>query len=293
MHAAPFEYHDPTSLDEVRRLLDRRGPRPALLAGGQSLLPALVARSSEPAALVDLGRIAPLRAIETTADGELEIGAMARYVDLQRSPLVRSAAPLLAAAAGLVGMRAVRTRGTIGGCLAFADPRAELPLALTVLGADVTVSTAEGEWRGPLDDWRPVARRREGDLLLRIHVPPAGPRDASAIRETAPLGRGFATAVVAVRLTGDEHGAIVGATVAAGAVAPTPIELPQVAAALRGRPLADPLGSEAAAVLEAELSALDPPSDLHAGGEHRRHVTTVLARRAIAAAARELRPEGT
>ncbi len=287
MHAAPFEYHDPGSLDEVRQLLDRRGPRTALLAGGQSLLPAMIARRTAPSAVVDLRRIAALRRIDVGAGGTVEIGAMVRHAELERSPLVRSAAPLLSAAAGLVGMRAVRTRGTIGGSLGFADPRAELPLALIVLGAELTVSATDGEWSGPIEQWRPAARRRAGDVLVRVHVPPAAAHEGTAIRETTSLARGFATAAVAVRVRGDAHGTIVDATAAAAALAPTPVVLTEVTDALLGRPLSDPFGGSVAAALAADLAGLDPPSDLHGSGAYRRHAASVLARRAIEDAARK------
>ncbi|HVC65787.1 MAG TPA: FAD binding domain-containing protein, partial [Candidatus Dormibacteraeota bacterium] len=136
MKPVPFEYHRPASLAETFDLLDRYGDDGRLLAGGQSLVPALNLRLAAPRAVIDINRIPDLDAIRVTADG-LVIGALARQEALERSPLVREHAPLIASALPHVGHSAIRARGTIGGSLALADPAAELPACAVALGATI------------------------------------------------------------------------------------------------------------------------------------------------------------
>ncbi|HJR03262.1 MAG TPA: FAD binding domain-containing protein, partial [Methylomirabilota bacterium] len=116
MKPVPFEYHRAATLAETFDLLDRYGDDGRLLAGGQSLVPALNLRLAAPRAVIDINRIPDLDAIRLTGDG-LVIGALARQEALERSPLVREHAPLIAAALPHVGHSAIRARGTIGGSL--------------------------------------------------------------------------------------------------------------------------------------------------------------------------------
>ena len=140
MKPAPFEYAAPTTLDEALSVLSRGDGDARPLAGGQSLVPMLNFRLGGPATLVDLNAIEELAFIEPTADGGLRIGAMTRQVALERDPSVRRAAPLLAEAAPSIAHAQIRTRGTVGGSLAHADPAAELPAVLLALGARVRIA---------------------------------------------------------------------------------------------------------------------------------------------------------
>src|SRR5260370_1603635 len=126
MKPAPFEYHRPTSLAETFDLLDRYGDDGRILAGGQSLVPALNMRLATPRAIIDINRLPGLDAIRMTPEG-LAIGALTRQESLAGSALLREHAPLLAEAAAHVGHEAIRARGTVGGSLALADPPPDLP----------------------------------------------------------------------------------------------------------------------------------------------------------------------
>ena len=128
MKPAPFAYHRPASLEEAFDALARYGPDARILAGGQSLVPALNMRLAQPAAVVDINRVPGLDGIRLAPEG-LVIGALARQEAVLRSPLVARHAPLIAQAMPYVSHLALRTRGTIGGSLALADPAAELPAA--------------------------------------------------------------------------------------------------------------------------------------------------------------------
>ena len=141
MKPAPFEYSAPSSVDEALALLDDEAK---VLAGGQSLVPLLNFRLARPERIVDINRIEELAYIRADEDGTLRIGALARQAELERSQLVAERWPLLAQAVRLVGHPQIRSRGTVCGSVAHADPTAELPVALTALDARFHVRSAGG-----------------------------------------------------------------------------------------------------------------------------------------------------
>ena len=143
MKPAPFEYHRPASLAETFDLLDRYGDDGRILAGGQSLVPTLNMRLVTPRAVIDINRLPGLDAIRATPEG-LEIGALVRQEALERSALVTEHASLIASAIPHVGHAAIRTRGTVGGSLALADPAAELPACAVALEATIRVTGRRG-----------------------------------------------------------------------------------------------------------------------------------------------------
>ena len=146
MKAAAFAYARATSVDEALGLLATHGDRAKVLSGGQSLMPAMNLRLISPELVIDIGEITELRRIALEGN-VLCIGALTRHVDLQRSPEIAAHAPLLAEAVGHVAHPAIRNRGTIGGSLAHADPAAELPACMLVLGATMVVRGKDGERR--------------------------------------------------------------------------------------------------------------------------------------------------
>src|SRR5919108_2229611 len=144
MKPPPFEYDDPTSLDEALGLLAEHGYDAKVLAGGQSLVPLLNFRLARPARLVDINRIGALADL-TRADGRLRIGALTRTATLERSPLVAEHWPILCEAVRYAGHPQIRSRGTVGGSVAHADPAAELPAVLTALDARFVIRSIRGE----------------------------------------------------------------------------------------------------------------------------------------------------
>src|SRR2546428_88895 len=144
MKPPKFDYHAPASLDEALALLRRYGGDAKVLAGGQSLMPLLNFRLSRPAALVDLNRIPSLAYIEER-DGQVRFGAMTRQRTIEFSPLVARRVPLLREATKWVGHLPIRTRGTIGGSIAHADPSAEYPAVLTALDGEGVARGPKGE----------------------------------------------------------------------------------------------------------------------------------------------------
>ncbi len=266
MKPAPFRYAAPDSVPAALELLADEDAR--ALAGGQSLVPMLNFRLARPDLLVDLNPLAELAGIERTGDGGLRIGAMTRQADLLRSPTVRAGWPLLHQAASHVGHAAIRTRGTVGGSVAHADPAAELPVALTALDARFRVRSAAGErvvaatdfFRGAL-----TTALQTGELLVAIEVPPAPPGARMVFAEHARTHGDFALAGVAVVQAPGGHAAVV--LLGAG---PVPVRVAAAERALAGG--APP--PEVAALAAAGVT-----------DDHRRAVIASLTRRALDGAA--------
>jgi CO/xanthine dehydrogenase FAD-binding subunit len=195
---APFEYVAPRTVQEALELL--AAPDARVLAGGQSLVPLLNFRLARPERLVDINRIDEL-ALLRRAGGVLHIGATVRQAALERSPLVARHWPLLAQAVRHVGHAATRSRGTVAGSVAHADPRAELPVALTALGARFHLRSAAGArtlTAGELFQGALTTAIADGELLERIEVPPLPAGARTGFAEYARTHGDFAQAAVAV-----------------------------------------------------------------------------------------------
>ncbi len=175
MKPAPFEYFRPSSLDEALATMAAHAGEAKALAGGQSLVPAMNFRIAQPAVLVDLNGISGLGGIEATTGG-LRVGALTRHRTLERSADVREAAPLVADTMPLVAHVPIRTRGTLGGSLAHADPAAELPAVMLALDAAIEVRSQSGRRTIPRRRvlHRPLCHRaRAGRVDHRGHDPEA------------------------------------------------------------------------------------------------------------------------
>lgn len=228
--AAPFDLVVAASVGDAVEAL--AGERPArVLAGGQSLVPLLVARAVRPTVLVDVND-AGLDgiAVDHTA-GLLRMGATVRQRTVERDPTIRRWAPLLAAAAAWVGHPPIRHRGTLGGSLAHADPAAELPAAVVALGGSVTLRAVAGTRVLTAADLAtgPFATVLAPDeLVAEVAVPLAGPRAGAAFCEWAPRHRDRAEAGVGVAVEADAGGACTGARGATCGVTPRPVDLTDV-----------------------------------------------------------------
>jgi CO/xanthine dehydrogenase FAD-binding subunit len=262
---APFEYVAPRSLEEAISLLGDDDTQ--VLAGGQSLMPLLNLRLARPARLVDINRIPGLGVLRR-GDGTLRIGATVRQAALERSALVAHRWPLLAQAARHAGHVAVRTRGTVAGSAAHADPSAELPAALTALGAHFELRSAAGTrtlvadefFQGPL-----TTALAPGELLVSIDVPALKPGARTAFAEFARTRGDFATAGAAVVLARG-HAAV--AVLGNGS---HPVRAARAEAALVD-------GASAAEAAELAAATIEHP--------HRRALVAELARRALVQAGR-------
>jgi aerobic carbon-monoxide dehydrogenase medium subunit len=298
MKPVPFEYHRPASLGEAFDLLDRYGDDGRILAGGQSLVPALNLRLAAPRAVIDINRVPDLDAIRVTPEG-LVIGALVRQEALERSPLIREHAPLIAAAMPHVGHSAIRARGTIGGSLALADPAAELPACAVALGATIRAGRRGGTRDIAADDFfRGIytTALAPGEIVTGILVPrPAGWR--WDFEELARRHGDFALAGLAagVQLAGG-HAAVEGRGAAEGepsgygrgvtvdsrlvffGVGTRPVRARRAEAALAGRRADAETLAAAGRALDGDL---DPPGDVHGSPALRRHLARVLLARVV------------
>ncbi|GAA1871536.1 xanthine dehydrogenase family protein subunit M [Pseudonocardia ailaonensis] len=284
MKPAPFEHWAPTSVDEAVKILsglDDPGDA-KVMAGGQSLMPLLNLRLSQPAHIVDLNAVTGISEVYRERD-TLVVGAMCRQRTAERSEDVAAAVPLVVEALTNVGHPAIRNRGTVGGSIAHADPAAELPTVALCLDAELVAQGPGGERRIAAADFFDgflSTALGEQEILTAVRFPVDGPGCGSAFAEVARRHGDFAMAGVAVhvRLSGDT---IAEARIAVSGVALTPVRAADAEAALRG---ATPGDEAFAAAAAATSAALDPASDLHASGAYRTHVAGVLVRRALATA---------
>jgi carbon-monoxide dehydrogenase medium subunit len=271
-------------LDEALALLQEHGEDARPLAGGQSLVPLLSFRLARPSHLVDLAGISELGSIGVE-DGHLAIGAMVRERAAERSDDVRRLAPLLAQALPLIGHPAIRSRGTIGGSLAHADPAAELPAVALLLDAELVAQSRDrGRRTITAADFFIgfFTTALEPDEILtevRIRRPVAG--TGSAIEEVARRHGDFAMvgAAAMVRL---EDGKIADARVALTGVSDVPVHPTEIGTILDG---AEPTEEAFAAAAEEAAKSLSPPADLHGSSSYRRHLAAVLMRRTLTLAA--------
>jgi carbon-monoxide dehydrogenase medium subunit len=267
MLLAPVEYAKPSTLEDAVRLLSAHDGARAL-AGGQTLTNVMKARVAAPDVLVDLNGLEELRTITRSGDGGLELGAMVTLSALIRSSEVANARPILADVASQIADVQVRNRGTIGGNVCSNDPTNHLPPLVSVLGAAMTIRGAGGERTvGPEEFFLGVYMTAvgPGEVLTKITIPAAeGARDGFA---SVPIGRDGTCIVNAAATVSDGE-----ARIALGCVAAVPVLLSSAA--------------EETAVRQAVQGAeLDPPSDVHASADYRRHLAEVVAVRAVQQAA--------
>ena len=253
-------YARPGSLGEAIELLAADDGARAL-AGGQTLINVMKARAGSPDALIDLAGIEELKGIELGADGTLEIGAMATYTELVESSEAR-ARPIIGEVCAQIADVQVRNRGTIGGNLCTSDPTNHLPPLMAALGAQMTIAGAGGERTVPASEFFLgvyMTAVGVGEVLTKITVP-AGRDDGFAAVTLGVEGTCIASAAASV------NG---GVTIALGCVDAVPVVL-------------HPGSADDDAVREAVRGAnLDPPSDVHASSDYRKHLAEVLAVRAV------------
>ncbi len=277
------EYEAPTTIAEAVDLLAEHEDEASVLAGGQSLIPLMALRLARPAVLIDINGLSELSLVAAT-DGRVAIGAMTREYAAEDSATVGDAVPLLAAALPLIGHEAIRSRGTIGGSLAHADPAAELPAVALALDAEFVVRGRAGERVVPAADWFEgylATSRRPDELLTEVRFPAAGPGTGVAFLEVARRHGDFAIVGLAVSLTLAD-GVISDTRLAFAGVSDVPVRVTEAEDLLAGeRPSAE-LFAEAARVAAA---GLDPPADLNGSSEYRKQVAATLVRRGLRAAA--------
>ena len=283
MYAPEFHYHRAESLADAHRLLAQH-PGAKVLAGGHSLIPMLKLRLAATPALIDIGRIGELRGIARSENG-IRIGALTTHAEVADSEDVRTHAPALTDAAGIVGDPAVRNRGTMGGNIAHADPASDIPTVLVALGATVLTTSPNGERGIPAHEFFTgvmTTALSEDEIIIAVIVPSSDASRSSAyVKFSHPASRyavvGAAAAVTITRARCD------GATVAIGGLVPHARRLPTVEAALVGaRP--DEAAVDAALHSLARDLGDDVSGDLYASAQYRAAMAPVYVKRALTAA---------
>lgn len=282
MKPSPFEYHGPTGLGETLEVLAEAGPHGKVLAGGQSLIPMLNMRLAAPAHLVDINRVAELDTLSADSGG-VRVGALARHATVERSAAAGAAQPLLRQALKLVAHPVIRNRGTVVGSLVHADPSAEMPAVLALLGGSVRLARLGGDrevaaeefFTGPLE-----SALQPGELAVSAFFPALPERSGTAFVEVARRHGDYAVCGLAAVVTVAD-GAVAAARAAYISVAPTPLVL-DLTEAVAG---AEPASADWAAAGDLAAGHADPEADIHASADYRRHLVRVLTARALAEAA--------
>jgi aerobic carbon-monoxide dehydrogenase medium subunit len=271
---APFDYKRASSVDEAVGLLGEHGDDAKLLAGGHSLLPLMKLRLAQPAVLVDIGRIGDLSYVND-GSGTVRIGAMTRHHDVANSAVLREQVPLLAEVAGQIGDPQVRHRGTIGGSIAHGDPASDLPAALLALRATLVARGPGGEREIAADDFFTgflETALAADEVLTEVRVP-SMPGAGWAFEKFNRRAQDWAIVGVAAVLGNGSSGPGVGLV----NMASQPVRAAGVEDALRS-------GSGAADAAARAAEGTEPPGDLNASPEFRRHLAQVLTRRALESA---------
>jgi aerobic carbon-monoxide dehydrogenase medium subunit len=286
MKPAPFGYHRPTDLDEALGAL--AGTKGKVLAGGQSLIPILNMRLAEPADIIDINRLKALAYVRTD-NGGVRIGALARHSEVERDGTTAVRLPILQRALHLVAHPVIRNRGTVVGSLVHADPAAELPAVLRLLGGSLTLARAGGATRtvpagefflGPLE-----SAIEPDELATSAYFPMQPGRTGMDISELSRRHGDFALAGVATLVTVDDERRVDTAKAACFGVGATPV-LVDLSTAVSGLvPGSAPLNPrDWAAASDLVRSTIDPDEDIHATAAYRRHLTGVLTARSLQAA---------
>lgn len=282
MKPAPFKYFAPKTLEEALHLVTEHGFDAKLIAGGQSLIPAMNFRLAQPAILIDLNRISSLFYVEDGDTGGLRIGAMTRQRVLERSALIAERSPLIKETMPFVAHPQIRNRGTIGGSIVHADPAAELPALMLALDAELHAKNGDQARIISAPDFFAglfMTALNPDEILIEITVPPIPPRTGWAFREISRRHGDYALVGVATRITLDEAGNCIQAKIVFLSVGDAPVEAREAEKLLAGETPNEELLASAAEI--ASTRDIDPPNDIHASADYRRQLARVLTKRAL------------
>jgi carbon-monoxide dehydrogenase medium subunit len=285
MYPARFEYFSPGTLDDAFSTLDRLGEGAKVLAGGQSLIPLMKLRFAAPQALVDINRVPGLDGLHEEG-GELQIGALVRHRDCERSELLRGRFGVLGDAAPQISDPIVRNRGTVAGSLAHADPQGDWASALIAADARVVARSSGGRREIPVEELiqGPFTTTLEpNEVITEVRVPDPGAKAAGTYLKLERKVGDFATVGVAVQLS-FSNGAVGRAGIALTAVGPRNLRAIAAEQALAGKELDDALIGEAARLA---ADAAEPRDDVRGSAEYKRNVVRVFTERGLRAAARK------
>lgn len=284
MKPPQFDYYAPETLEEALSLLKKFAGDARVLAGGQSLVPLMNMRLAAPQQIIDVNKIAALDYIEDR-DGHLCLGALTRHRTIEGSPLVAASCPLLSGAVRFIGHTQVRTRGTIGGSVAHADPAAEYPTVLATFDGTIVAQSSRGRrtigWQqfflGPY-----TVQLEPDEMIVEIRLRKPVQPAARAFLELSRRHGDFALVEASVQLKVDSAGVCADVQIALGGVGGTPVRARNAEQYFCGRRADGPHCVQAGALAAEKL---EPDDDLHASGEYRRRMASLLVARALRQAA--------
>jgi carbon-monoxide dehydrogenase medium subunit len=274
-----FDYHSPTSLDEALSLLKQHSGDAKILAGGQSLIPAMRFRLAVPSILIDINRLNDLRYVEERGD-HLAIGAMTREHSLEDSAVVQSSYPLLHDTAAVIADPLVRNQATVGGNIAHADPANDHPATMLAYNATVVAKGPGGERSIAIDDFFTGLFENamaDDEILIEVRIPkpPPGSGGAYTKFERKVGDYAISAAAVQLRLSGDT---IAEARIGLTNVSAVPMRAKSAEAALVGKAAtAETLESAG----QAAAAECDPSPDLRGSIDYKRDITRVMVKRSI------------
>ena len=274
-----FDYYSPSTVEEAVLLLEKHGYDAKILAGGQSLIPAMRFRLALPEVLIDINGIEGL-AYLTESNGHLAIGSMTREADLEESDLVQSSYQMLADATRVIADPLVRNRATVGGNLAHSDPANDHPAVMLAYGANIVAQGPDGSRTIAADDFFVDLFENamaDNEILTEIRIPRPGDNSGEAYLKMERKVGDYAISAVAVQLTldGDKCTA---ARIALTNVNPVPMRATNAEAALIGQAIS---AESLEAAGQAAAAECDPSADLRGSVAYKRDLTRVLTKRAI------------
>jgi aerobic carbon-monoxide dehydrogenase medium subunit len=288
MKPAKFDYYDPRSLEEALALLDRHPDDAKVLAGGQSLMPLLNMRLARPKIVVDINRIQELNYVRAS-DGGIAIGALARQRALQTEKLIAERVPILQEAAYYIAHPQIRSRGTICGSIAHADPAAELPALALALDAEMTLTSAKAARTVGAETFFQsffTTALGANEILTEVRFPAPAKDSAWSVLEISRRHGDFAIAGIVAGLELERDRQVIRrARLVYFGVGATPVRVTAAEEALIGQAALEP-AFEAAA--QSARQGIDPSNDIHANEEYRRAVAATLTKRALRAALQKL-----
>lgn len=291
MFPAAFEYRRAGSVDEAAALLGEHGGDARVLAGGQSLIPAMRYRLARPAMLVDINALAELDYIREQ-DGMLVLGALARDAALERTPWLHQKYPLISDVSAVVADPVVRQMGTIVGSLCHNDPAGDWAVAALAGRAEVVVRGASGNRVVPIDDFLVdsfTTAVADGEMAIEARFPTPGAWTAGAYQKIERKVGDFATASAAARVTLAADGTIADAGIAIGACGATALRVAAAEALVRGQ---KPTRDLIRAAADEAVKAADPSADTRGSVAYKKAMAGVLTARALTAACARLGIEG-
>ncbi len=275
MIPAPFDYDVAESVDHAIELVADSGGETKLLAGGQSLIPALKLRIARPAKLVDLGRLSELAYVKD--DGtHLAIGALTRHSAVASDPLVAEHCPIVSHTAAQIGDPQVRSRGTFGGTLAHGDPASDMPAVMLAVGAELVARGKGGDRVIPVDEFFTgvfETALAPDEVLVEVRLPKLAGSTGCAYLKAHRRAQDWATVGVAA-VVHRENGTVVRASIGLVNMGGTPLRAKAAEDSLAG-------GGSAADAAALVTEGAEPPTDYAGSSEYRAHLAKVIARRAL------------